>query len=111
MTIGPLPPTDSSRPVAGAAAMRQPPVTATTSGTAPAADGPPPHVLAEIDRATAVVDRLARAGIELRFDADPTDDELRVEVRDRTGAARAITPSAALDVAAGRAAPLDAKSA
>jgi uncharacterized FlaG/YvyC family protein len=63
---------------------------------------PPVDVLAEIDRASARAEELARANRELHFEKDPTSGRIVVQVRDLEGnVLRTIPPSAALDMMSG----------
>jgi FlaG protein len=72
----------------------------------PAAGGipatPPADVLAEVDRAAARAEELARANRELHFQKDPDSGRIIVQVRDLEGnVLRTIPPSSALDVMSG----------
>jgi flagellar protein FlaG len=63
---------------------------------------PPVDVLAEIDRAAARAEELARANRELHFEKDPSSGRIVVQVRDLEGnILRTIPPSAALDMMSG----------
>jgi hypothetical protein len=63
---------------------------------------PPVDVLAEIDRASARAEELARANRELHFEKDPNSGRIVVQVRDLEGnVLRTIPPSAALDMMSG----------
>jgi hypothetical protein len=63
----------------------------------------PAAVLADLDRATDVVESLIARGLELDYAADGS-----ATVRDRSGnALGALTPEQALDVAVGRLDPLE----
>lgn len=63
---------------------------------------PPVDVLAEIDRASARAEELARANRELHFEKDPGSGRIIVQVRDLEGnVLRTIPPSTALDMMSG----------
>jgi uncharacterized FlaG/YvyC family protein len=63
---------------------------------------PPVDVLAEIDRAAARAQELARANRELHFEKDQASGRIIVQVRDLEGnVLRTIPPSSALDVMSG----------
>jgi uncharacterized FlaG/YvyC family protein len=63
---------------------------------------PPVDVLAEVDRASARAEELARANRELHFQKDPESGRIIVQVRDLEGnVLRTIPPSSALDMMSG----------
>ncbi len=72
--------------------------------------GPPESALEQVDKAHKVLERLAAQNISMRFDVDHRTGEVKVDIQDGTGRTlRTITLEAALDVAAGKVAPLDAE--
>lgn len=68
-----------------------------TSDVPPA---PPPEVLEQVDAAAEVAEQLQRSGRQLRFETDPQDGRLIIEVRDMSGQVlRRIPPTEALAIA------------
>jgi hypothetical protein len=64
---------------------------------------PPPEVLDEMANAATAHERLCARERELHFEHDPQSGRISIEVRDGAGhVLRTLTPSEALDVAAGK---------
>ncbi len=109
----PIPPTQGSittHAAQGAGGARRP--GAANSAFAPMApsvslrtfpSGPPPEVLDEMANAARVHDALRAQGRELHFAHDAGSGRMTVQVRDSSGhVLRTISPSEALEVAAGK---------
>jgi hypothetical protein len=66
----------------------------------PIPDAPPPELLAELDAAAALLDRLTARAVELTLDVQESVRQVRVAVSDEHGTRR-LAPSELLDLLAG----------